>query len=215
MEYGLLASAVVMGFLGSWHCGIMCGPLVCNFKKQTDFFSYHLGRLVSYLFMGLLLFYGLQYFTQTDSRPIKLIVSFALGSLLILFGLNQLGLFAPTKAQRQANSILLKAQFWILKRTRHIADKFPIVLGLLTGFFPCSWLYSFLLLASQMKTLPMSMAIIFIFWATSLPAFLVFTGFMQVLIQRSPTRYQKISGLVLILAGLLSIIGHWSSILSL
>lgn len=200
--------------MGSWHCGVMCGPLVCNFNRAAQFYTYHLGRLISYLGMGSLLFYGFRYFTEVDSRPLRLGLSLILGLVLVLFGLHQLSLVSKTKLERKAENFLVRGQFLILKKTKSFSDQFPFVLGLLTGFFPCSWLYSFLLLASQMKTWPWSAAVIFIFWLTSLPAFLVFTGFMQSLIKKSPTRYQKISGAILIAAGLLSILGHWSQILA-
>lgn len=213
MEYTILASALVMGFMGSWHCGVMCGPLVCNFKKATQFSSYHIGRLISYISLGSLLFFGFKYFSEVDSRPVRIGISIFLGVILILFGLHQLSLISKTNLERRATSFLVKGQFWILKKTKFLTEKFPFILGLLTGFFPCSWLYSFLLLASQMKSWPMSVAVIIVFWFTSLPAFLVFTGFMQSLIKNSPTRYQKISGIILILAGLLTVFGHWIHVL--
>ena len=213
MEYTIMASALVMGFMGSWHCGVMCGPLVCNFKKATQFSSYHIGRLISYISLGSLLFFGFKYFSEVDSRPVRIGISIFLGVILILFGLHQLSLISKTNLERRATSFLVKGQFWILKKTKFLTEKFPFILGLLTGFFPCSWLYSFLLLASQMKSWPMSVAVIIVFWFTSLPAFLVFTGFMQSLIKNSPTRYQKISGIILILAGLLTVFGHWIHVL--
>lgn len=212
MEYGLLMSALIMGFIGSWHCGVMCGPLVCNFNKASQFFTYHIGRLISYLFLGSLLFFGFKYFTQIDSRPVRLAISLILGIVLILFGLHQLSLISNTQIERKATSILVRGQFWLLRKTKSVSQKFPVILGLMTGFFPCSWLYSFLLLSSQMKTWSMSAGIIFVFWLTSLPAFVVFTGFMQSLIKRSPTQYQKISGIILIISGIFSILGHWSHI---
>ena len=205
----LLTSAFIMGFLGSWHCGVMCGPLSCNFKGKEDFFSYHLGRLISYLFMGALLFYGTHYFINTESRKLKLVASLVFGVLFIYFGLVQLDFFKNKRLQFK----YYKLQFKLLEKSKAISKKFPIVLGLLTGLFPCTWLYSFLLLSSQMTSVGAAMALIFVFWLTALPAFMVFTGFMQNLVKAAPISYHKISGLVLIAAGLFSILGHWAEIL--
>lgn len=203
-----MGSIFLMGFLGSWHCGVMCGPLSCNFKASKDFFTYHLGRLFSYLLLGTLLFYGTHYFLNTESRGLKAVATLFFAMIFIYFGLVQLNFL-------KSNRIFFKYskfQFKVVAKNKNIAKKFPFILGLLTGLFPCSWLYSFLFLSTQMKTWPESLMLIFIFWLTALPAFIVFTGFMKNLIKNSPVRYQTISGAILLMAGLFSLIGHWVDI---
>ena len=209
MQIAVLFSVFVMGFMGSLHCAGMCGPISCSFRGGKQFFSYHVGRLISYLGVGSLLFHSSQYLLSTDSRPLKLTVSLAFGILFILFGLSQMNLLKINIF----NSRIFKIQFGLMKKFRPVIDKFPILLGLLTGFFPCAWLYSFLLLAGQMKTYGMSMAVLAVFWMTSLPAFYLFTEIMQGLIKRSKYTYQQISGAILIFAGLFSVFGHWSDVL--
>jgi uncharacterized protein len=205
MPLALMGTALVVGFLGSWHCGVMCGPLSCNFKKNQDFLSYHLGRLLSYLFIGTCLFYGAHFFLDTDSRIFKAVVSVVFGVIFIFFGLMQLHLF-----KRQTLFFkYYKFQFKILEKNKNIIKKFPVVLGLLTGLFPCTWLYSFLFFSTQMNTWYEAALIIFIFWFTALPAFIAATGFMQGLIKSAPISHQQISGFILIGAGVFSILGHW------
>lgn len=206
----MFGAIFVMAFLGSWHCGVMCGPLSCNFRKRESFFSYHIGRLLSYSAISILLFYGTHYFLDTDSRALKLGASLFFGILLVIFGLMQIQILPQ---QKRWSFRFFKVQHQILQRYRQQLNQFPILLGLLTGLFPCGWLYSFLVLSSQMKSLPHALLVIVIFWLTSLPAFLVFTGFMSQLIKTAPVSYQKISAAVLILAGLFSICGHWAEIL--
>lgn len=208
MQLAILGSVLVLGFLGSWHCGVMCGPLSCNFRSYQHFISYHLGRLVSYLVVGSLLFAGSQFLMTSESHWVKTIASFVFGILFLIFGLMQMNLL------RNKNLFFkyYKFQFQILERFKNYYEKFPLVLGLLTGLFPCMWLYSFLLLASQSKTFGMSMMVIFLFWLSSLPAFMVMTAFMKTLIHRSPMKYQTLSGVVLIAAGLMAIASQWSNI---
>lgn len=210
MEWAVFGSILMMGFLGSWHCGVMCGPLSCNFKAHKDFVTYHLGRLVSYLVLSSLLYFGIQYFLNVESRSLKLAASVFFGIIFIYFGLAQLNLFSIKRFLFK----YYKFQFLLLDRFKNLYKKFPVLLGLLTGLFPCGWLYSFLLLSSQMKSWSQASLVVVLFWLTSLPAFLVFTGFMQGLVKNSPIRYQTLSGVVLIVAGVLSILGHWSSVLS-
>ena len=209
MDWALAGSALVLGFLGSWHCGVMCGPLSCNFKKKSHFGAYHFGRLISYSLIGGLLFWGAQFFANVESRGLKIMSAVIFAGVFIFFGLKQLNLI---KFKMQV-PFLYRLQFKLLKKSQALIEKFPLILGLLTGLFPCGWLYSFLVLASQAKNLITCLGVVFIFWMTSLPAFFVFNGFIQTLISRSPVSYQKIAGLVLIFAGVLSIVGHWSYLL--
>ncbi|MES2800976.1 MAG: sulfite exporter TauE/SafE family protein [Bdellovibrionota bacterium] len=209
MEGSIWLSALVMGFLGSWHCGVMCGPLCCNFKTKKDFYFYQLGRLASYLVVGTVLFFGTHYFLTVDSRPLKLVASVFFGVLFITFGLAQINILKNDKLAK----VWAKLQLALMRKYRKQIQKFPILLGLFTGFFPCGWLYSFLLLSTQMKSLSASLLVILIFWLTALPAFALLNGFMQKLIKSSPLSYQKISACILIIAGLFSILGHWSEII--
>lgn len=208
MQAAFLLSLLTMGFIGSLHCASMCGPLSCSLKNKKQFKSYHVGRLISYLAMASVLFFGSQYFINTDSRPLKLAVSLFFAAAFVLFGLVQMDVI---KFKNQIK--IYKYQFVLMSSARSLIDRFPIVLGLLTGLFPCAWLYSYLLLSSQMKIYPQAMLVIFILWMTSLPAFYFFTAVLQKLVKNSKISYQKISGFILIAAGLFSVLGHWSDVI--
>jgi len=208
----IMSSVLIMGFLGSWHCGVMCGPLSCNFRAQKDFFSYHLGRLFSYAVLASLLFFGMQYFVSAQSRVLRFTGTVIFGFIFIYFGLVQLNVL---KKNNLLFSGYYKFQFKFLDKNKNLCKKFPLILGLLTGLFPCGWLYSFLLLSSRLESWDQSLLVIFIFWLTALPAFVAFNGFMQNLIKNSQLRYQVLSGAVLIAAGLFSILGHWFDFLGL
>lgn len=191
--------------MGSWHCGLMCGPLCSNFKTQKEFAYYQVGRLLSYLLIGSLLFVGVQYFLNVDSRPLKLFSSIVYGILFVIFGLTQLDLIKTGRAHFKYT----KFQYAVFRKYRAVIQKFPFILGAFSGLLPCAWLYSFLFLSTQMSSLSMAYLLIFIFWFTALPAFAVFAGFMQNMIRSSPTSHRRISGYVMVLAGLFSIAGHW------
>ena len=40
------------GFIGSWHCAVMCGPMSCYLTSNKQLLSYQLGRLLSYVLAG-------------------------------------------------------------------------------------------------------------------------------------------------------------------
>lgn len=208
MELTIIGSVLILGFLGSWHCGVMCGPLSCNFKTHQHFISYHVGRLVSYLIIGGLLFAGSQFLMTQESHLVKTMASLTFAVVFVFFGLMQMSFFK----NRNYFYKYYKFQFEFLQKFQNYYDRFPILLGLLTGLFPCAWLYSFLLLASQTQIWWKSSLVIFLFWLSSLPAFIVMTAFMKKLIQNSPVKYQTISGVILIIAGLMAVLGQWSHI---
>ena len=57
----MLWSALIFGLLGSFHCVGMCGPIAFmlpvdrsnSFKKITQIFTYHAGRILAYALIGL------------------------------------------------------------------------------------------------------------------------------------------------------------------
>lgn len=52
-------SIILYGFVSSFHCLVMCGPFVSLLQtekgKQIPIYLYHLGRLISYTFLGMVL----------------------------------------------------------------------------------------------------------------------------------------------------------------
>lgn len=209
MQYAIFSSVLLMGFLGSMHCGVMCGPLSCNLKNKNQFLSYHLGRLVSYISIAALLFLGSQYLLNTESRKLKLVISILFTLFFVIFGLIQLNFIRWPEGRFN----FYKIQFFLLQKSKNLIDKFPVVLGLLTGLFPCSWLYSFFFFSTQLPKLTDAVIAIMLFWLSSLPAFLVVTSLLRELIRKSPYTYQKISGVILIIAGIFSVMSHWADIM--
>lgn len=195
---------LLMGFYGSWHCGAMCGPITMNLKRSSSFWIYQMGRLVSYLLMTILLFKFAQVFLKSNLMPLRVGASFLMSfSLFLMAYFNyKNGKPTPDLFSQVLNFISFKQQKKIFAQ--------PLLLGLLTGLFPCGWFYSFLLLAQQMPDIKKAFVLIMIFWSTGLPALFSFRGVMLKIIQDSPVRYQKISTLVLVFAGVLSILGQWS-----
>lgn len=206
MMVSVLLSALLMGFLGSWHCGVMCGPLSCNFRSAKSFASYHIGRLLSYLLLTFALYEGAGFFLRTDSRDLKLIASVVFAVLFVVFGILQM-------RTKRLKIIPDRFYFLLMKKIQPLWKRSPFVLGLLTVFLPCGWLYSFLMLSSQMPSATGALSLTAVFWLSSLPAFAAVNGFMHSLIRHSPVNYRKVAGVVLILAGLFSVGGHWVEIL--
>jgi len=110
----MIWSAIILGFLGSFHCVGMCGPIAFmlpvdrsnSVKKVSQIFTYHFGRLLAYsiigLFFGLvgksLYIFGLQRFLPCGLVYMGVFASLAMssawqGSLyMALFGLGTIPL---------------------------------------------------------------------------------------------------------------------------
>lgn len=54
MEPLILALTILSSsFFGSWHCAAMCGPVASVLSQRGSLIPYHLGRLISYVTLGL------------------------------------------------------------------------------------------------------------------------------------------------------------------
>ncbi|MDP2685993.1 MAG: sulfite exporter TauE/SafE family protein [Aequorivita sp.] len=142
----MLATALIFGLLGSFHCVGMCGPIAFllpvdrtnNFKKLGQIFLYHFGRVLAYSILGLV--FGL------------------LGKSLNLFGFQQqlsiiigalilLVIFLPQKTFNKYN--FSKPVFKIISKVKsalgkELKKKTPdtfLTIGFLNGFLPCGLVY--------------------------------------------------------------------------
>ena len=139
-------AAISLGFLGSFHCIGMCGPIALALpvytmspvKKTTAIVTYNLGRMVTYSFFGLLFGIIGQGFALFDLQQ-KL--SIVLG-VMILFSL-----IVP---QRVLGKSKLLGQFYKLfvGLKNNIALQFQkkgirsfFTIGLLNGLLPCGLVY--------------------------------------------------------------------------
>jgi sulfite exporter TauE/SafE len=205
--FTILGFALMMGFYGSWHCGAMCGPVTMNFKAKNDFLIYQLARLAAYVVLTTLIFYFSQWFLKSDFIFVRIVTSLSMGLILIYMG------YVNYKNGKPTPDFLSHFLKLIPFKKQKIIFSSPLLMGLFTGLLPCGWLYSFVLLTPQLKNIWQAIALIFVFWLTAIPALATFRGVMLKMIQQSPVNYQKISSVVLVIAGLLSIVGQWSSLI--
>lgn len=144
MEY--ILAAISIGFLGSFHCIGMCGPIALALpvhrqspsRKTVSILSYQLGRIATYSLLGLLFGFIGQSFALFGFQQI---LSLVLGSLILLALLipkRFLNAFSPTR-HLYALFAGLKQRMARLFQQRSIASFFGI--GLLNGLLPCGLVY--------------------------------------------------------------------------
>ncbi len=141
----MFLSAIIFGLLGSFHCIGMCGPIafmlpVDRNNKVKQFFqitSYHLGRLFTYSFIGLLFgllgtgfsFFGFQ-------QQLSIIV----GVLMILVILLP-KTFQKYNFSKSINRLVMGVKSALGKELKKKGNNTFFTIGLLNGFLPCGLVY--------------------------------------------------------------------------
>lgn len=148
-----LPLAFLMGFLGSLHCAVMCGPLMLSLPLQKtgwvkavlQFVSYQIGRIFTYTLLGFLVgFIGNSFSVVTNQETLSLII----GLVLIVFTVLQ---FTSTYSKS-----LSKLQATLVKPIALLMGKlfglpfWGFFAGLLNGLIPCGMVY--LAMATALNT---------------------------------------------------------------
>lgn len=138
-------SAVILGFLGSFHCVGMCGPIafmlpVSRKNKVQQFFqvlSYQLGRLFTYGLIGLLfglLGKGFSFFGFQQQ------ISIVTGVLMIMSILIP-KLSNYIKISKSISFIVYKIKSALGKELKKKGNDTFFTIGFLNGFLPCGLVY--------------------------------------------------------------------------
>ena len=138
-------SALTLGFLGSFHCAVMCGPIalmlpVENLSKRkviTSRLIYNTGRIITYILLGLL--FGLLGLAASV-RGLQNELSIAAG-VLILSGLiinsinknwlqNKTGYLISNRIRKNLKKLFAKRNYSSM-----------LLIGMLNGLLPCGFVY--------------------------------------------------------------------------
>lgn len=176
------------GFLGSWHCAVMCGPMSCFLTSKKQLWSYQMGRLLSYVLAGAMAG-GVSQFLVQSYIWLKY-VSIVLISFLLIFNFLD--------SRKIQGPVFLSRYFF-----RHKENTF--LLGFLTVFLPCGWLYTFILSALAARSVLGGALVMFSFYLSTVPALSIAQVLMKKLIDQNDYRRQKIASIVLLGSSLLSL----------
>ena len=141
-----LVSAFIIGFLGSFHCIGMCGPIALSLpvhqfsplKKNLGILLYNFGRLITYSILGLIFGVIGKSFSLVGLQQW---LSISLGILILLYILlPQLKLFRSLQIPGVTSFInKLKHKLSVLFSKKGLRFLFGI--GLLNGLLPCGLVY--------------------------------------------------------------------------
>lgn len=200
LALGILSSS----FFGSWHCAGMCGPIATLMGTRKSLWSYHLGRMISYVSLGALAGGLGQFFLNSEFIYLRWI-SAVLMTLVLLF--TGLSLIFPQYSPQGSSPFSWRQKIWnMAKRIQsfHVGHS-GFVVGLLTIFLPCGWLYTYVMAAIATRSPWAGGLTLFLFWLGGLPALIAVPMMIRSTVQAAGLRHQRIAGVVLLIAGLYSI----------
>lgn len=151
----MLLSAIILGLLGSLHCVGMCGPIAFllpvdrnnSYKKLSQIFIYHLGRLLAYGTIGLVFGFlgkGLYVFGMQQK------LSIFIGFVMILVVLLPYKTFQKYNFSQPMFKVLSKIKSRLGKELQRKSPDTFLTIGLLNGFLPCGLVYMALFAAIAM-----------------------------------------------------------------
>lgn len=207
-----MLSALALGFLGSFHCIGMCGPIVLALPnhyqhKYVKIYSsvlYNLGRVITYGILGLI--FGLLG-EGIYLGGLQQIVSIITGAIIILIVLFPYVLPNKMKQFSVMNYPWFKNTFSKLFKSNSYTAY--ILLGLINGLLPCGFVYIALSGALLMGETIQGMLFMMLFGIGTIPAMFTLSmagSFVSLNIRNKIKKtipyLSLIVGLILILRGL-------------
>jgi hypothetical protein len=189
--FSLLSGFFIAGFIGSWHCAIMCGPMTCLLASKKQLAQYQIGRLISYVAAGV--FAGTISSLLIESYDWLKPVSVLTISILLIITFF-------TKSEKVQTPGFVKRIYWTKRNNSFLMGLFSLAL-------PCGWLYSFIISALAARSPLAGGLVMFMFWLSSLPALSVAQIFLKKLIDINDLKRQKVASVVLLFASLFSLWG--------
>ncbi|GFZ77659.1 membrane protein [Aquaticitalea lipolytica] len=207
----MLWSAFILGLLGSFHCVGMCGPIAFmlpvdrtnSFRKITQIFTYHFGRLLAYSIIGL--FFGLVgkslYVFGFQQQ-----LSIAIGVLMIIVVLIPVQTFNKYNFSKPVYNIISKVKSSLGKALKKkTADTF-LTIGFLNGFLPCGLVYMAVFASLAMQSTTQGSLYMVLFGLGTIPLMTTAIYIGKFLNIKANQRIQKAIPVFVIIIGLLFII---------
>lgn len=193
----------------------MCGGLVINFARGGKLLSfYHLGRLLSYSLLGAAAGgIGAGVPTTLLSPTVSSIASVAFALLLVAIGFRKLkGIPFHFRLPALVSDTVGLAVRSVMRRQQSGFN--ALSLGFLSALLPCGWLYTFVLAATATRDPLLGAGSLSLFWLGTAPALSFFPSIANQLASKFGVNAPRVSGVIMIGLGFVSLGLHTSSLVS-
>lgn len=199
-----IIAALSIGILSSGHCLGMCGPIITVLSIKSKNYKYkilyNVGRILSYIFMVIILNYLGYFFLNSSVIYIKIIIKIIGNISIILIGLyiaNILNLIHYLERITLKLWILISSIINKINKEKTINS---ILLGFIWGYIPCGLTYNMAIWTLSFESLIKSVILMFFFGIGTLPSMLL-TSYLT-----SKGNFYNIKKEIKLIAGLIIII---------
>jgi sulfite exporter TauE/SafE len=221
----LLMTVFAASLVGSLHCVGMCGPFVAFYsgsdgsagvRRLLSHTAYSGGRLLTYSAFGLAAgAIGAALDVAGSLAGFQRIAAIIAGVTMILWGVLALLQLRGVRIFKHGSGNGRISRF-LRRGFSLVSDKPPVVraavVGLLSGFLPCGWLWAFVVTAAGTGSAVKGAAVMVAFWAGTVPALLA-VGFGTQLVSAPLRRHvPAITAVLLVALGLFAILGRPASV---
>lgn len=204
-----LSLAFLMGFLGSLHCAVMCGPLMLSmpfpknsyFKSAIQVISYQLGRILVYVLLGIFVGWVGSSFTIFVNQKL---LSLSIGIVLVSFTVLQFSGYY-VKRFNTMQSFILKPVSTLMGKIFKLPF-FSFFAGMLNGLIPCGMVYLALATALNLASIKGAASFMFLFGVGTTPLMLMITLSGTYLKKYIPFNTQKLIPWFMFFMGVLLIL---------
>ncbi len=174
----LAGSVLLASLLGSPHCAGMCGGFVVFYaghdgrSRALGHVAYNLGRLVSYVLLGVLAGSAGQLLDRAGaSAGLQRSAAIAAGAAMVVWGLAALSVALGARLPSVATPGFLRARFASAMRRVHAQppEVRALTLGLVTTLLPCGWLWIYVATAAGTGSVGAAVLVMAAFWLGTVP----------------------------------------------
>jgi sulfite exporter TauE/SafE len=221
----LLLTVFAASLVGSLHCIGMCGPFVAFYscadssggaRRLLSHAAYSCGRLFTYALLGIAAgTVGAALDVAGSLAGFQRIAAIVAGITMILWGVLALLQLRGVRIFNHGSGSGRIAR--VLRRGFSlVSDKSPVVragvVGLLSGFLPCGWLWAFVVTSAGTGNALKGAAVMTAFWAGTVPALLA-VGLGAQLVSAPLRRHvPTVTAILLVCLGLYAILGRPASV---
>jgi uncharacterized protein len=146
MDIVFLASAFSLGFLGSFHCVGMCGPIALMLPKSTNSTSeilvgrllYNFGRVFTYIVLGFLIgLLGLAVKLKGFQNELSVLT----GIIILLVVLSTLGKKGQETVFKLSTAYMSPLRSILKKLFARKSFLSMFLIGVINGLLPCGFVY--------------------------------------------------------------------------
>ncbi len=207
----MLATAILLGLMGSFHCIGMCGPIAFMLpvdhhrpgKKLLQVALYHFGRLTAYGIIGLVFgFLGKGLYVFGLQQRLSIII----GVVMIVIVLIPYQTFSKYNFSKPIYGLLSKVKNQMGKELKKKSPDTFLTIGFLNGFLPCGLVYM-AVFASIATANPWWGALFMVFFGLgTIPLMTTAVYFGSMLKGKAKQTVQRLIPVFVVLIGLLFIL---------